>query len=75
MPAGTELAGTVFVPPTEEERSPDGQAEMVVDDREVVVIEDDTPPRTNVVEWVEVEGGGNGDALEEAPQATADGAS
>jgi hypothetical protein len=74
MPAGLEPAETIFMPATEEGRDPDGRVEMAVDDREVVEIGDDTPPRADVVERVEVEGGGGGAAPEGVPQATSDGA-
>ena len=53
------------MPPTEEERGPDDGAERVVDDREVMVIGDDTPPQIDEFERLEVEGGGVGAALEE----------
>ena len=55
MPSVLEPAGMVSVPPMKEEHGPDGRAELAVDDREVVVISDDTSPRTDVVERAGVE--------------------
>jgi hypothetical protein len=74
MPAGLEPAETIVMPATEEGSDPDGRVEMAVDDREVVEIGDDTPPRADMVERMEVEGGGGGAAPEGAPRATPDGA-
>jgi hypothetical protein len=73
MPAGLEPAETIVVPASEEGRDPDGRVETAVDDREVVEIVDDTPPRIDMVERMEAEEGGGGAVLEEAPQATPDG--
>jgi hypothetical protein len=73
MPAGLEPAVTIVEPASEEGRDPDGRVETAVDDREVVEIDDDTPPRTEMVERMEAEEGGGGAVLEEAPQATPDG--
>lgn len=60
MPTGMEPTKMTVVLPLEEGRDSDDRVGMVVEDREVVEIDDDTPPRTNVVERVEVEGGGGG---------------
>ena len=66
-PTGTKLATTDLVQPSVEERRRDDQAKTMVGNREVVVIEDGTPPWNDMVERAEVEEGGGGAALEEEP--------
>jgi hypothetical protein len=68
MPAGLEPVVTVVMPATEEGRDPDGRVEMAVDDREVVKIDGDTPPRADVVERMEVDGGGGRAVPEGTPE-------
>ena len=43
MPEGTVVAATVFEPSTVRERGRGGRAEVVIPDRGVVEVEDDTP--------------------------------
>nr|XP_020155088.1 uncharacterized protein LOC109740438 [Aegilops tauschii subsp. strangulata] len=74
MPAGMEPATTVFMSSSEGERGQGGRADVVDLDREVVDVDDNTPPRTDVVERVGVEGGGGDAVLEEAPWTAPEGA-
>ena len=60
------VAETVFEPSTVRERGRGGRAEVVVLDREVVEVVDDTPPRADVVERAGADGGGRGVVSEEA---------
>ena len=50
MPEGTVVAATVFEPSSVRERGRGGRAEVVIPDREVMGVADDTPPRAGVVE-------------------------
>ena len=71
MPEGTVVAATVFEPSSVRERGRGGRAEVVIPDREVVEVEDDTPPRADVVERAGTDGGGGGVVLEETLRAAA----
>ena len=62
MPAGLVVTATVFVPASGGEHGRDGHADLMDLDQEVVVLEDDTPPWTDVVERTGA-GGGGGDAV------------
>nr|XP_045084577.1 chloride intracellular channel protein 6-like [Aegilops tauschii subsp. strangulata] len=74
MPEGTVVAATVFEPSSVRERGREGRAEVVILDQEVVEVEDDTPPRVDVVDRAGADGGGGGAVLEEALQAAVPGA-
>ena len=63
------VAATVFEPSSVRERGRGGRAEVVIPDREVVEVEDDTPPRADVVERAGTDGGGGGVVLEETLRA------
>ena len=69
MPEGTVVAATVFEPSSVRERGRGGRAEVVIPDREVVEVEDDTPPRADVAERAGTDGGGGGVVLEETLRA------
>ena len=71
MPEGTVVAAKVFEPSTVRERGRGGRAEVVIPDREVVKVEDDTPPRADVAERAGTDGGGGGVVLEETLRAAA----
>nr|XP_020183203.1 nuclease SbcCD subunit C-like [Aegilops tauschii subsp. strangulata] len=60
MPARTVAAATVFVLSLEGEHNQGGRADVMDLDWEVVVIGDDTPPRTDVVERAGADGGYSG---------------
>nr|XP_020196197.1 uncharacterized abhydrolase domain-containing protein DDB_G0269086-like [Aegilops tauschii subsp. strangulata] len=60
MPEGTVVAATVFEPSSVRERGRGGRAEVVIPDRGVVEVEDDTPPRADVAERAGTDGGGGG---------------
>ena len=73
MPEGTVVAATVVAATVFElsfvrEHGQGGCAEVVDLDREVVVVEGDTPPQTDVFERAGVDRGGGDAALEEAPR-------
>ena len=67
MPEGTVVAATLFEPSMLRERGRGGRAEVVVLDREVVEVGDETPPRADMVERAGADGGEDDVALEEAP--------
>ena len=71
MPEGTVVAATVFEPSSVRERGRGGRAEVVIPDRGVVEVEDDTPPRADVAERAGTDGGGGGVVLEETLRAAA----
>nr|XP_020189237.1 myristoylated alanine-rich C-kinase substrate-like [Aegilops tauschii subsp. strangulata] len=75
MPVGTVAATTVFVLASEREHGQGGRADMMDLDREVVVVEDGTPQRTDVVEREGADGGGGDTVLEEAARTALEGAS
>ena len=50
MPEGTVVAATVFEPSSARGCDRGGRAEVVIPNREVVEVADDTPPRADVVE-------------------------
>nr|XP_020156940.1 uncharacterized protein LOC109742265 [Aegilops tauschii subsp. strangulata] len=69
MPEGTVVAATVFEPSSVREHDRGGRAEVVIPDRGVMEVEDDSPPRADVVERAGSDGGGGGVALEETLRA------
>ena len=73
MPAGTVAAATVFMPSSEGEHGQGGRADVMDLDQEVVVVGDDTPPRTDMVERARADGGGGDTVLEEAPRMVPEG--
>ena len=74
MRAGMVAATTAFVPSQEGERGQGGREDVMDLVREVVVIGDDTPPRTDVVERTGADGGGGDAVFEETSRTTPDGA-
>ena len=63
------VAATVFEPSPMRERGRGGWAEVVIPDRGVVEVEDDTPPQADVAERAGTDGGGGGVVLEETLRA------
>ena len=61
------MAAMVFVPSSKGEHGQGGRADVMDLDWEVVVVGDETPPRTDAVERVGVNGGGGDAVLEKAP--------
>nr|XP_040258241.1 uncharacterized protein LOC120975646 [Aegilops tauschii subsp. strangulata] len=71
MPEGTVVAAMVFEPSSVRERGRGGRAEVVIPDRGVMEVEDDTPPRAVVAERAGADGGGGGVVLEQTLWAAA----